>query len=167
MAELDPHGADADLNARSSPAQGPLFYIGASGLLIVMAIETAAVIGRHAGWPLLGAIEIIQAAILLASCSAMVSTTINRGHASVHLVTDHLAPRPRQWLLRAGSLFSALFFLGLAIGGGWLAMDFWNAHEQSELLQIPFRPLRLLAAAAVLTVAAIFLWRSLRSESKP
>jgi TRAP-type C4-dicarboxylate transport system permease small subunit len=170
MADLDRTqsnaGMDVDLNAQAPLARGPLFYIGAGGLVTVMIIETVAVIGRHAGWPLLGAIEIIQAAILLAACSAMVSTTISHGHASVHLLTDRLPLRPRRWLLRFGSLLSALFFIGLTVGGAWLALDFWNAHEQSELLHIPIRPLRILAAVSVGTVAAIFLFRSLRSGSK-
>ncbi len=170
MAELDhTHanaGSDVDLNAKAPLARGPLFYVGAGGLLIVMLIETAAVIGRHIAWPLLGAIEIIQAAILLASCSAMVATTISHGHASVHLLTDRLPQGPRHWLLRFGSLLSALFFLGLTIGGIWLAVDFWNAHEQSELLRIPFRPLRALAAVSVVTITAIFVYRALRPGSK-
>ena len=37
-----------------------LFYVGAGALLLIMTVETLAVIGRHIGWPLLGAIEIIQ-----------------------------------------------------------------------------------------------------------
>ena len=170
MAELEHPpselGTDTDLNAKAPLARGPLFYVGAGGLLIVMAIETLAVIGRHVGWPLLGAIEIIQAAILLASCSAMVSTTLTQGHASVHLLTDRLPEGPRQWLLRSGSLLSALFFLGLTVGGIWLAADFWHAHEQSELLHIPFRPLRALAAISVVTIAAIFLYRAVRPGTK-
>ena len=122
-----------------------------------LAIETIAVVGRHIGLPLLGAIEIIQAAILLASCSAMVSTTLTQGHASVHLLTDRLPPRQRVWLIRLGALIS---------GGRRGLFLSEAAHEQSELMHIPFRPLRALAALSVVTIAAIFLFRALRPGSK-
>jgi TRAP-type transport system small permease protein len=153
----------ADPTAQRAPSRGPLFYVGAGGLLTVMATETVSVIGRHLGRPLIGALEIIQAAILLAACAAMVSATLTSAHASVHLVIDRLSPRARDWLLRLCALLSALFFAGLAAGSLWLASDFWHAHEQSEVLGIPFRPLRLvvsLAAAAVCAVFARQAWRS-------
>ena len=144
-------------------AHGPLFYVGAGALLIVMAVETVAVIGRRIGWPLLGAIEIIQAAILIAASAAAVSATLNQAHATVHLLTDRLPHNIKQWLLRFDSLLSALFFAGLTVATVWLAMDFWNAHEESELLHISFRPLRAVTALATAAIAIIFLYRAVRN----
>ena len=148
--------------AQTPMAHGPLFYVGATGLLIVMTVETIAVIGRRIGWPLLGAIEIIQAAILMAACAATVSATLNRAHATVHLLVDRLPTKPKDWLLRFAALLSALFFAGLAVAATWLAMEFWQAHEESELLHISFRPLRAITALAAAAIAVIFLYRALR-----
>jgi TRAP-type transport system small permease protein len=161
VAELDPTKLDPT-NAKAPIDRGPLFYIGACGLLIVMAVETVAVIGRHVGWPLLGAIEIIQAAILTAACAATVTATLNQAHATVHLLIDRLPHKPKQWLLRFTGLLSAAFFAGLAIAAVWLTVDFWQAHEESELLHISFRPLRALTALATASIAGIFLYRALR-----
>jgi TRAP-type C4-dicarboxylate transport system permease small subunit len=156
----------AELKNESSSApttfsdRGPLFYIGAFGLIAVMTVETIAVIGRHLGWPLLGAIEMIQAAILLSACAATVIATLNRAHATVHLLTDRLSPTWRALLARIASLLATLFFAGLAAGAIWLASDFWQAHEESEVLHISFRPLRVITALAALSVAAIFAYRA-------
>jgi TRAP-type transport system small permease protein len=148
--------------------RGPLFYIGAGGLVLAMAVEALAVLGRHAGIPLLGAMEIIQASILLMASAAMLSATLNRGHATVTLLTTRVSPRAREYLHAFANLLSALFFLGLTAGVLWLAVEAWNDHEQSELLHIPFRPLRIVSLVAAIAIAAVFLrdmWRCLRGPA--
>ena len=148
-------------------ARGPLFYIGAGGLMLAMAVETVAVLGRHAGIPLLGALEVIQACILLMASTAMMSATMNRGHATVTLLTSRVGDGARRLLHAFANLLSALFFIGLTAGVLWLAVDTWNDHEQSELLKIPFRPLRIVSLVAAGAIALLFLrdmWRSLRSR---
>lgn len=161
MAELKDH--DSKVQTR-----GPLFYIGAAGLMLAMLVETFAVIGRHAGIPLLGALEIIQACILLMASAAMLSATMSKGHATVTLLTHRVGERARQCLHAFAHLLSALFFVGLSAGALWLAVDSWNDYEQSELLHIPFRPLRIVSLAAAGAIALVFLrdmWRSLRGRS--
>jgi TRAP-type transport system small permease protein len=148
---------------REPQARGPLFYVGAAGLLTAMTIETIAVLGRHAGVPLLGALEIIQTAILLAATSAMVSATLNGVHATVTLLTDRLGPQGQRWLRFFAAMLSALFFVGLSAGALWLAVDAWNDHEQSELLHIPFRPLRLISFVAAAAIVIIFIRDAVRS----
>ncbi len=136
--------------------RGPLFYVGAIGLLLAMGVEAIAVFGRHAGIPFFGAIEIIQTAILLTASSAMVSATLTRSHASVTILTDRLSPTARDVLRRISAFLSVLFFTGLAAGALWLTFDAWNEYEQSELLHIPFRPLRVISFAAVAAIALLF-----------
>jgi TRAP-type C4-dicarboxylate transport system permease small subunit len=140
--------------------------MGAGGLLTMTAIETISVVGRHLGAPLLGALEVIRAAILLAACAAMVIATLADAHASVHLVLDRVPPRARHGLERFSALLSALFFAGLLTGSLWLASDFWSAHEESELLGIPFRPLRVLVSLSAGAIALLFLDRVLRSRPR-
>lgn len=160
MAELNPESADTQ-------ARGPLFYIGAGALLVAMSVETIAVLGRHAGLPLVGALEIMQACILLMASTAMLSATLNQGHATVTLLTQRVSDGARRVLHGLSLLLSAAFFVGLATGVAWLAMEAWNEHERSELLHIPYRPLRiisLLAAGSIAMVLLRDLWRVLRSK---
>jgi TRAP-type C4-dicarboxylate transport system permease small subunit len=149
----------ADVKPRErehNESRGPLFYIGAAGLLLAMAVEALAVLGRHIGVPFLGALEVIQSAILLTACSAMVSTTISHAHARVTLLTDRVNPTARAVLRRFSALLSILFFAGLAAGSLWLTVDTWTEFEQSELLHIPFRPLRLISFAAAGAIALLY-----------
>lgn len=139
-----------------------LFYIGSVALVLAMGVEVIAVLGRHTGLPLLGALEIIQTCILLMAVAAMLSATLHDAHATVHLVTDRLPPRARGWLLRFSSVLSACFFVGLTAGALILTLDYWSTHEESELLRIPFRPLRVISTLAVAAIALVFLWRAIR-----
>lgn len=145
--------------------RGILFYVGAAGLLAIMLIESISVLGRHLQWPLLGSIEMVQAAIVPAACAAMVIASLVGAHATVHLLTDRLAPRPRAWLSRASALLAFSFFAALAAGSAWVTLEYWDTFEQSDVLEIPFRPLRLFVTASMATVALVFLvkaWRGTR-----
>jgi len=144
---------------------GPLFYVGAGGLLIAMAIEAIAVIGRQIGMPLLGALEIIQAAILLTASSSMLTATLSDAHATVHLVIERLPPRPRRWLHRGAMLVSALFFASLSCAAAWLTAEAWNEFEHSELLHIPYRPLRVIVVLASAAVAIVFAYKAVRHDA--
>lgn len=147
-------------------ARGPLFYIGASALLFAMAVDAIAVAGRHLGFPLLGSLELVQAAILLASSAALVAATLANRHASARFLLDRIGARARSILLRFNAALTLLFFSMLAIGQIWIAADLWRGHEDSELLHIPYAPLRLATVAAALLGALVMLRRLLR-RSKP
>jgi TRAP-type transport system small permease protein len=64
-------------------------------------------------------------------------------------------------------LLAALFFGALTVGAVWLAADYWNGFEHSEVLRIPFRPLRMLVAASALTLTVLFLYRAARPPVRP
>lgn len=160
---------EADMASVSAPPRekdGPLFYIGAAGLLVAMATDTIAVIGRHVAHPLLGSIEIVQAAILLAASAAMLTATLRGTHAVVHLVVDRVSPGWRSMLVRLADLLSALLFVALAVGSAWLTRDLWFAHEESDLLHLPFRPLHLIVTLAAASIALLFLVRALRPAKR-
>jgi TRAP-type C4-dicarboxylate transport system permease small subunit len=145
--------------------RGVLFYVGAAGLLCVMLIEVVAVIGRHTRLPLLGALEMAQAAIVPAACAAMVIAALAGAHAAVHLVTERLPPGARALAARVSALLAAVFFAGLCVGACWLTVEFWNSFEETDVLHIPFRPLRVLVAFAAGALAVIFLHRALRPRA--
>ncbi|MFO7276027.1 MAG: TRAP transporter small permease subunit [Pseudomonadota bacterium] len=150
---------------RSAVSRGPVFYIGGGALLAAMGIEALSVLGRHIGVPLLGALEIIQAVILLAATSAMLCATLAGAHATVTFLTDRLSERPKRALKLFSHVLSALFFAGLTVGALWLAIEYWDAHEVSELLHIPFKPLRVVTFLVTAAIAVVFL-RDLVREAR-
>jgi TRAP-type C4-dicarboxylate transport system permease small subunit len=91
--------------------------------------------------------------------------TVARKHAVVHLVIDRLTARQRFVMERVHALLSAIFFAALAVGSIWIAFDLRNGHEQSELLRIPYAPLRIVSIVAVLAVAAIYLARAFEKRT--
>lgn len=134
---------------------GPLFYLGGAALLATVAIIAVAVAARHLGRTLTGSLELVQATILIASSSSLVAATLAQRHATVHLLVDRVGPGAHAILTRVSYGLGALFFVLLAVGGIWIASDLWNGHEESELLHIPYAPLRIISIAAVLAAAAI------------
>lgn len=152
------------MNAPASVSRGPLFYVGSAGLLTVMLVEAAAVIGRHIGKPLLGALEMCQAAIVPAACAAMMIATLRGAHATVNMLTERLPATAQRWAAIAGSVLAAIYFAALSAGAVWLLQEYWDGYEQTEVLGIPFRPLRLLVALTALVLVMLFLHRAYQSR---
>jgi TRAP-type C4-dicarboxylate transport system permease small subunit len=142
-----------------------LFYLGGIALLLAMAVDTIAVLGRRIGIPLPGSIELVQAAILVASSAAILSATLADKHAKVRLVVDRLKGRPLAIVKRIHAVFSVLFFSALAAGSIWIFLDLWGGFEESEVLHIPFVPLRIVCIVAVLGVNFDFLRRIGKGQS--
>lgn len=134
-------------------------------MMLAMGVDALAVAGRHLGLPLLGSIELVQAFVTVSGATALVLATLARAHARVHLLVDRL---PTAWqgpLDRLGQGLSVVFFLALAVASGWIALELWGGHEQSELLGIGYRPLRLTVTLAVLACTAAFLAQLLRRRA--
>jgi len=146
-------------------AWGWLFYPGGIALLFAMAVDTLAVAGRHMGIPLPGSIELVQAAILVASSAAILSATLADKHARVHLVMNRMKGGPLAALKRAQAVISISFFCALAAGSIWILIDLWSGFEESEVLHIPIAPLRIVCIVSVLGVAFEFLRRLREGKS--
>lgn len=164
-----PEDTMADL-VSDVPAQahGPLariaYLLGGFGLLGATAADTLAVAGRHTGLHLLGSIELVQAMVVILAGSAMLIVTIVHGHASVHMLTERLRAVTAARLARIAALLSAFVFLVFAAGSAWIGAELWNGHEQTELLHIPLRWLRLLWTVFALLIAWRFLRYALRAD---
>lgn len=138
-----------------------MLAIGSVGLLGAMTTDALAVAGRHAGVRLFGAIEIVQACIVVVATSAIVLTTIVDGHARVHILLERLRPSAADLLLRAANAVSALIFLWIAVGSIWLSSDLWQSFEITEILHIPLRWLRAAWIAGAIVTALLFARRSM------
>jgi TRAP-type C4-dicarboxylate transport system permease small subunit len=147
------------------PPGGPLLYIGAAGLATAAAVETVAVAGRWLSLPLHGALEIIQAAILVTASVAMLMATLAESHATVHILINRAGPSLKVLLKRFAALLSAVLFLALATASLWLAYEHWGVHEASELLHIPFPPLRILCCLSMLAILGVFTYRAIKPRA--
>lgn len=136
------------------------FALGAAGLLTAMAADAVAVLGRHVGFTVLGAIEVVQASVVLAASAAMVGATLSGAHARVHILIERLAPHWHQRFDRAADMGSCLFFLFLAAGSAWVAAELWPGYEITEILGLPLRWLRLVWIGSCLLIALLFLVRA-------
>jgi TRAP-type C4-dicarboxylate transport system permease small subunit len=135
----------------------PLIWIGGGALLCAMATDAIAVVGRYIGMPLHGSIELVQAAVLVSGTMAMIIATLLHAHATVHVLVERLSPRLRALLGQFNCIMSALYTLLILAGTIWIAADQWYGHEMSELLGVPYRPLRLVLALGLAAIALLFL----------
>jgi TRAP-type C4-dicarboxylate transport system permease small subunit len=153
-------------SGRSGRAVRSLVAVGGFALLTAMMTDTLAVIGRHTGIPLIGSIEVVQAAVLVAGSAGLVLATLAKSHAAVRLVLDHVTSRARARLVCVNRLLGAVFFAALLAGSIWIAVDLWSSQEESELLKIPFRPLRLATVLALAALVFAFLRQALESPRR-
>jgi TRAP-type C4-dicarboxylate transport system permease small subunit len=143
------------------------FLLGAAGLLGAMAIDATAVIGRHLGIPVLGSIELVESCVVLMASASLVGTTLERGHASVHILTQQLGAAASARFARISDVLSATFFAALAIGSAIIARDLWGGDERTELLGLPLAPLRWLWCASATGIVGLFIASAVRGKPAP
>lgn len=143
-----------------------MVWTGGIALIAAATLNVLAVIGRHTGFPLRGAIELVQVTVLMAGSLALIAATLARNHARVHLILDRLAGRRRVVAECICTALSIFFYLLLLIGSLWLAADLWYQQEVSELLDIPWRWMRAFLNAALIVVIAL-LARQMAERRKP
>lgn len=136
----------------------PGWLVAVSGLplLAAMATEFLAVLARNTGWNIVGSIELVQALILLSSSGAIVIATLSRSHAKVTVLSRLYSGHTGRALRTLLAIASAIFFLALAAGSTWVALDMWHAYERSELLGVPYLPLRVVVSISMLAVAVMY-----------
>ena len=120
-----------------------LMALGSAGLLIAMAADAVAVLGRHVGFTLPGSIEVFQVAAVVALSVAILLASLTDRHAAVDLMINRVSPRLQRGLFLGGRLALALAFALLCAGSIWVAADLWDTGEMTEVLAIQLRPFRL------------------------
>lgn len=144
---------------RSPKLRKWLALLGGVPLLAAMLTEFVTVVGRHTGMAVLGSIELVQAAILISSTTAILIATWNHSHAKVRVLLNSLSESHGEILGRINAACAAFFFIALTAGGVWITMDMWSAYEQSEILGLPYLPLRCFACVGSAATAVIYLRR--------
>jgi TRAP-type C4-dicarboxylate transport system permease small subunit len=144
-----------------NPLRRIAIWTGGAALLSAVAVDTLAVVGRNIGIPILGSIELVQAAVLVSGVFALILATAGDQHARVRLLSDRFAAW-RSFANLVGPVCLAAFFAALLVGSAWLAADLWEGHERSEVLGLSWRTLRVVAnlglgACVVVALATPFL----------
>jgi TRAP-type C4-dicarboxylate transport system permease small subunit len=135
---------------------GTLLVTGAVGLLGAMLTDSIAVVGRHVGVPFTGSIELVQAFIVLGGASAIAYASLGATHAAVELVFHRLPVSAQRLARRLAALLGFLFLAALVIGSAWIAWEYRDAGERTELLGIEVKWLRLFwLACAVIAACAM------------
>ena len=137
-----------------SPTQRFLVFSGSAGLLLAMATDALAVLGRHVGFALIGSIEIFQVCMVVALSSSILMVSLRNRHATVDLLVGRASGRTKVMLAQIGRAALALTFGLVAAGSIWVAVDLWPTTEMTELLAIRIAPFRLIWIAAC-TIAAL------------
>lgn len=140
-----------------------LLAIGSGGLLVAMAADAIAVLGRHIGFTFPGSIEIFQVAIVVGLSASILLASLADRHAAVDLIVTRASAGVRHRLVLVGRLALALTFALLFAGSAWVAADLWSTHEMTELLAIPLRPFRLVWIVAC-GLAALYFARAFVTE---
>jgi TRAP-type C4-dicarboxylate transport system permease small subunit len=140
-----------------------LVWISGGALLVAMAVDTLAMWGRQVGVPFVGSIEIVQAAALIAALGGLLVASLEHAHARVNLLLERVPADWRATLKASHEVAAAVLYAALLAGSVWIATDLWNASEESELLHIPYRPLRI---AVAITLTLLFLLSFVRLSKK-
>ncbi len=139
--------------------------LGGTALVGAMGVDFLAVIGRQTGTPLLGSIELVQILIGISGAMSLLVATLNNSHAVVRLLLANITERSAAVLQRINALAATLFFIALAAGSAWIMLEFWNSHEETELLRLPLWPLRVLIVVAMSVTALLFLRKALHRSA--
>lgn len=140
--------------------------IGGGALLAAMATDALSVIGRYAGMPFLGAIEIVEVVVAIAAMGGLIIASLNNNHATVRILTEKLKGAPLVLLKRASAMLTCLVFAALGAGSGWLALDMIGGYEETEVLRIPILPLRVLVVGTCALLAIIYALRAVKGDKQ-
>jgi TRAP-type C4-dicarboxylate transport system permease small subunit len=138
--------------------------IGGIALVSATGIDVLSVIGRHVGLPFRGSIELVQVAVLVAGTLALLVATVDRSHAKVHLLVDRMGDGARDVLDRVSALLGAVFFAALLAGSVWLMADLWSGHEQSEVIGVSWRAMRIFANVVLAVIVLALLGQVFRRQ---
>lgn len=141
-------------------------WVAAGGVVAMMLLTTADVIGRSFRRPIPGTFEIIGFLCVVVVAFAIAYTQILRGHISVEIVVSRL-PQRAQGII--GSIM-CLLGLGLFILLAWqsigLARDVWVSGWVSPTEKIPFFPFIYGIALACVPICLVLLVEFLKSLAK-
>ncbi len=140
--------------------KGLVFFMTAlagAGVLCLMTITCLDILMRLAGYPMIGAYDIIKITSAITICCALPYTTAVKGHVAVEYFFHKLNRRGRLAVDTAARLISILFFALLAYRCILYGMTLHSSGEATPTLQIPtFWIMYVIAFSCMVVVLVIF-----------
>jgi TRAP-type C4-dicarboxylate transport system permease small subunit len=158
-------GGASDAPRTQSRLAWLLVAVGSVGVVATMLIDVVAVVGRHAGLPLTGSIEMAQAAVVMMASCSIAFATLERAHVAVDLLHSRMGAKTQIVVLRIAALLGFVFMSALVVSSVWVAVELWDGAERTELLEIPLQPLRLLWIGCASVAAIGFLIQAVRPHA--
>jgi TRAP-type C4-dicarboxylate transport system permease small subunit len=131
-----------------------LLVTGGVGLIGAILTDSIAVVGRHVGVPFTGSIELMQAFIVVGAASGIALASIGATHAAVDLVFHRMPVSAQRIAHRLAALLGFAFLTALVIGSAWIAWEYRDAGERTEILGIELKWLRLFWIGCAVVAAA-------------
>lgn len=139
--------------------------IASLAVLAMMLIGAADVIATLFGFPIPGALELMEMLMVLVVFLALPQVEARRQHIAIDLVLERLPSVVRQVLALVANALGLLFFAAMAWQAWKLFWSSWSVREYaSGLVAFPIYPTKALFAlgvTAIGVVALVNLWRSL------
>lgn len=141
-------------------------WVAAGGVVAMMVLTTADVIGRSFRRPIPGTFEIIGFLCVVVVAFAIAYTQILRGHISVEIVVSRLPQRAQGIIGSIMCLLGLSLFILLAWQSIGLARDVWVSGWVSPTEKIPFFPFIYGIALACVPICLVLLVEFLKSLAK-
>jgi len=133
-------------------------YIGVGGILIMVAVTCADVVGAKLFTsPVPGSTEIISLVQVAAIVFAVAATQRHKGHISVEMFITKMKPGARSLANAVTSLLGLILFSLLIVESVQLGNRYLQAGEVTATVQIPFYPFAYAFSLALVPVVVMLL----------
>ncbi|NWQ42569.1 TRAP transporter small permease subunit [Bacillus sp. EB106-08-02-XG196] len=131
-------------------------------LVVMMVAVTFFSISRSSGQPVIGDIELVQFTMVILIMGSLAITEQSNSHISIGLIVDKFSPRIQAAINCISQLLTLLFCFLVC----WVFISKMNFIQTSDLLKIPFYPVKILLIIGFIgwgLEAILRLYKSIRS----
>jgi TRAP-type C4-dicarboxylate transport system permease small subunit len=131
-------------------------------LVVMMLAVTFFSISRSSGQPVIGDIELVQFTMVILIMGSLAITEQSNSHISIGLIVDKFSPRIQAAINCISQLLTLLFCFLVC----WVFISKMNFIQTSDLLKIPFYPVKILLIIGFIgwgLEAILRLYKSIRS----
>jgi TRAP-type C4-dicarboxylate transport system permease small subunit len=131
-------------------------------LVVMMVAVTFFSISRSSGQPVIGDIELVQFTMVILIMGSLAITEQSNSHISIGLIVDKFSPRIQAAINCISQLLTLLFCFLVC----WVFISKMNFIQSSDLLKIPFYPVKILLIIGFIgwgLEAILRLYKSIRS----
>ncbi len=140
-----------------------LTWVGLCGLIIMVTITVANVVGRIFGFPVPGTLEMIEFLGAITISAVLAYTTVMEGHVAVDLVVGRFPVKAQRAVGFLSGIIGSLMMLLIGYKTVIIGMRAWADGGKSDILKIPSTPILFFVALCFLITAMGFFVTGVRS----